>query len=255
VIKASWKYFKSWLFHLWASLISVHPGTVNWLVRAGKPAFATRLVEGRFDRLAPKDERVATNDWFKKKWGFPEAAQFLLRCRTAAAAAVLNQYFTHDELPRFRATVLTELLLTLPPISNDPDKKAKADEIVNLVARTNGELIGELLAKGQAQPAYELVSRIKEKEVPKAMRFAPVETGAYLLRKLRRDDPDWYAVFEGKLDAKYAEDVIHHWRQQEFWRKKSQARADGRPPLEDRTEAPPRVEFEEERDEEEEPDE
>ncbi len=217
-MRAFWNYIKSWFFHLYASLVSIRPATINWLVRWGKPALAVELLEGKFDQLAPREERIVGNDWFRKKWAFPQAAQFLVRCKTTAAAAVIHAYANHPE-KSFKAGVFVELLLTLPMISNDPEKRQKVNEILSLVARVNGSLMEDVLKKGQAGPAYQLVSRIREKEVPKAMRFTPVETGAYLLRKLRAEDPDYYEVFEGKLHAEYAEKLKNHWRRDEFRRK------------------------------------
>jgi hypothetical protein len=215
-----WNYIKSWFFHLWASLATIRPGTINWLVRSGRPKMAVGLLEGKFDQLAPWDERIASNDWYKKKWAFPQAAQFLVECKITAAAAVIHAYANHPQ-NSFRASVFVELLLTLPMFSkeNEPEKWEKVNEILTLVAKINGSLMEDVLKKGQAKPAYELVSRVKEKEVPKALRFTPVETGAYLLRKLRTEDPDYYEVFEGKLHAEYAEKIKNHWHRDEFRRK------------------------------------
>lgn len=219
-MKDFWNYVKSWFFHLYAAMVTIRPATINWLVGWGKPEVAVGLLEGKFDQLAPWDERVASNEWYKKKWAFPDAAQFLVRCKPTAAAAVIHQYTKTSDVS-FRAAVFVELLLTLPMFSkeNAPENYGKVNEILSLVARINGSLMEDVLKKGQAKPAYELVSRIKEKEVPKAMRFTPVETGAYLLRKLRAEDPGYYEVFEGKLHAEYAEKIKNHWHRDEFRRK------------------------------------
>lgn len=223
---AFFSFVKSWLLRMYASLVGIHPRVIDRFVLAGNPLYATRLVDHKFDWLAPKEERVAAGDWFKGKWGFVEAARFLLKCRPRVAAAVLNQYFNGDmfQSSRHKPRVLMELWLTLPFFNEDAETREKVDRIITLVARSNDKLIGNLLEEGQAKPAFELVSRIKEKEVPKAMRFVPVETGAFLLGKLRRSDPDWFEELFGKLDARYAENVLSHWNRQEFLRREDRRR-------------------------------
>lgn len=218
MIRGFWNFVKAWVSRQYASAVGFSPRVINWYVRVRRPERAVTLMEKKFNERAPKEERDASNEPFRMKWAFPDAAQFLVRCTPTAAAAVIHQYTKIPEIS-FRASVFVELMLTLPMISNDPEKYDKVNEIISLVARINGSLMEDVLKKGQAKPAYELVSRIKEKEVPKAMRFTPVETGAYLLRKLRADDPDYYAVFEGKLHAEYAEKIIAHWNLEEFHQK------------------------------------
>lgn len=217
-MQALWNYVKSWFWQKYASTVGFSPQTINLLIRARKPEAAVLLLERKFNQLAPKEEREASGEPFRMKWAFPDAAQFLVRCKPTAAAAVIHQYTKTPDVS-FRASVFVELLLTLPMISNDPEKYEKVNEILSLVARVNQKLMGAVLENGQVKPAYELVSRIKEKEVPKAMRFTPVETGAYLLRKLRREDPGYYEVFEGKLHAEYAEKIKTHWHRDEFRRR------------------------------------
>jgi hypothetical protein len=213
-----WNYIKSWFFHLYASLVSIRPATINLLVRWGKPELALELLEGKFDQLAPREERIASNEWYKKKWAFPKAAQFLVNCKTTAAAAVIHAYANHPQ-KNFKATVLVDLLLTLPPIANDPEKSAKGEEIVSIVAKVNPGLIVKFLQEGPSKAAFALISRVKDPVIFKSMRQVPVETGAYLLRKLRAEDSEYYEVFEGKLHAEYAEKIKTHWHRDEFRRR------------------------------------
>lgn len=223
-MSAFFSFLQSWLLRQWASLVGFRPWVINRLVRWGNPLLAAQLVERKFDRLAPRDERIASGDRFKAKWGFLDAALFLKDCDPEAAVAVLNQYVAEESLPGFRSRVLMELWLTLPHCTGDPETIGKIDRILGLAARANDGLIKDLLENGQTKPASALVSRIKEKEVPKAMRFVSVETGAYLLRKLRKSDPDWYEQFFGKLHAEYAEKVESHWNRQKYFRKRREQR-------------------------------
>lgn len=192
------------VFRLICRLFLKKPAVIHFLIRLRMRKAAGSIFYAAFDRWAPRRERLAASDKAKRrKWNKLGACEYLLHYQPMAAAAILNQLYSHPERGA-NAWIVLNICLSHPDFAGNQERMDKIGEIGEIIAESNAGLTEDFLRNGSAQAAVNFLDIVDVPPVPGILLRLSKSHTAYLLYQLRRRNRQRYEALFQKLNADYA---------------------------------------------------
>ncbi|GBC63140.1 hypothetical protein DENIS_4133 [Desulfonema ishimotonii] len=202
------QFIKRTLLQWLSGNLLMHPAVVNFLIRIEMAHTAATLINNKFDRLAPGEERTASCDYFRRKWAFFDAARFLLQCGSTTTAAIFTRFFEDAELnAAHKPGAIVNLWFTHDAFQSDEALAKKATDISSVVAKSHKALITDILKSMSSQGLITFLDKVRIAPADKALMGLPPEATAYGLHRIRESDPDRFDAVVAKFSPEYAADV------------------------------------------------
>lgn len=200
--------------HLFANYVVTRPTIIDRYVWLRRTERAAALLNAKFDKMMPRNFRMAANDYDKKKWDFFEAAKFFLDLKPETIVAIFSQWFVQPGFdPKFKPSVIMNLWLTLPlpaliPQGLEGEEKdnkikeltKKIEDVAFIMGESNPDLVADFLQNMSVAGAISFLEKTGAPPIMMVFRkIIPFETTIKLLNALRGKNPDrfvfWFQKF------------------------------------------------------------
>ena len=200
--------------HYIAKLVVTRPAMVDRYVWLRMTPRAAELLNAKFDVKAPRNLRMAKDDYEWKRWDFFAAAKYFFNFKPETIAAVYTCWFNSPGFdPKFKPAVLLNLWLTVPTFVFAPDglseerkkeeikeMEAKIDQLIGVIGESNPDLTADLLQNMSVSGAVQFLEKTNAPPLLMVLRkILPFDVSVKLLNALRQKNPDRYGFWLQKL--------------------------------------------------------
>ena len=191
--------------HYIAKLVVTRPAMVDRYVWLRMTPRAAELLNAKFDVKAPRNLRMAKDDYEWKRWDFFAAAKYFFNFKPETIAAVYTCWFNSPGFdPKFKPSVLLNLWLTVPlfvlapPGLTDEQKEErhkemeqKINDVVHTIGESNPDLTADLLRNMSVEAAVKFLEKTNAPPILMVLRkILPFEVTVKLLNVLRQTNPE-----------------------------------------------------------------
>jgi len=213
--------------HYIAKLVVTRPAMVDRYVWLRMTPRAAELLNAKFDVKAPRQYRIAKDDYQWKRWDFFNAAKYFFNFKAETVVAIYTTWLKKPGFdPKFKPSVLMNLWLTIPEIlsGGPPPKKEdfddeeeykrkkeafdkkfkpfedKINEVVNVIGESTPDLTADLLQNMSVTAAVKFLKTTGAPPVLMVLRkILPFDVTVKLFNALRQADEGRYKFWLQKF--------------------------------------------------------